>query len=208
MPQHGHNHDHTQDADHQRAAIDPERYTRAVLQQRKEKDAFFAASPDSPIPVHERATGFHGLRYYPPDVAYRVEAAVVPLARRETVLLGSTKGDLRPQVRYAELRFTLDGEPCRLLAFRDPEGDLDAPGELFIPFRDATSGTETYGAGRYLETEEHVRPDGSRYTILDFNLAYSPWCAYNEAYSCILPPPENRLSVSVRAGEQTYHEDH
>jgi uncharacterized protein (DUF1684 family) len=184
-----------------------EAYADGVLEVRQEKDAFFASSADSPIPAHERAGGFQGLRYYPPDVAYRVEATVSPQAQPETVWLGSTKGDLRPQMRYAELRFTLSDEPCRLLAFKDPAGELTEPGELFIPFRDATSGTETYGAGRYLETEEHEGPDGARFAVLDFNLAYSPWCAYNEAYSCILPPPENRLSVSVRAGERTYHED-
>jgi uncharacterized protein (DUF1684 family) len=202
MPAHEHHSDHDTDP----IAPDPGEYTEAIREQRTEKDEFFGDSPASPIPARERAAGFGGLRYYPPDLAYRVEAAVLPFPERQTVLLGSTKGDLRPQVRYAEIQFTLDGEPCTLVAFKDPDGDLDAPGELFIPFRDATTGTETYGAGRYLEVEEHQRPDGGRSAILDFNLAYSPWCAYNEAYSCVLPPKENRLSVSVRAGERTYHD--
>lgn len=203
---HVHEHDSEHGGEH--GAMDAQTYAQAILQARAEKDEFFASYPDSPIPDTERGAGFSGLRYYPPDLAYRVEAEVAPFAERETIMLGSTGGDLRPQVRYAELRFTLEGEPCRLVAFKDANGDLDAPGELFVPFRDATTGTETYGAGRYLEAEEHEHGDGGRFAALDFNLAYSPWCAYNEAYSCVLPPPENRLNVSVRAGEQSYHEDH
>ncbi len=67
-----------------------------------------------------------------------------------------------------------------------------------MPFRDATSGTETYGAGRYLDLEP--LPDGSY--DLDFNLAYSPYCAYSPSYSCPLPPPENRLGARILAGER------
>ena len=181
-------------------------YRATIMALRAEKDTFFGVSPDSPIPARERGADFGGLRYYPPDPAFRVEAEVVPFADPQTVPLGSTKGDVRPQVRYAELRFILGGEACRLLAFTDP-GAADH-GELFVPFRDTTSGSETYGAGRYLETAEQDRPDGTRYAELDFNLAYSPWCAYNPAYSCTLPPPENRLAVPVHAGERSYSEDH
>ncbi|HEY7835243.1 MAG TPA: DUF1684 domain-containing protein [Ktedonobacterales bacterium] len=182
-----------------------ESYVAEITAFRAEKDRFFGASPDSPFPARERGAAFGGLRYYPPDPALRVVAEVVPFADPRTVPLGSTKGDVRPQVRYAELRFTLAGEACHLLAFTDPDAGEHA--ELFVPFRDATSGSETYGAGRYLETSEKTRPDGSRSAELDFNLAYSPWCAYNPAYSCTLPPPENRLPVAVRAGERSYHDE-
>ncbi len=71
---------------------------------------------------------------------------------------------------------------------------------LFIPFRDATSGKETYGAGRYLEVE--VNPSG-RY-VLDFNLAYNPYCAYSDLYICPLPPGENWLRVEIRGGEKAH----
>ena len=69
-----------------------------------------------------------------------------------------------------------------------------------MPFVDATSGTETYGAGRYLELE--ALEDGT--FLADFNLAYNPYCAYSEDYSCPIPPAENRISVPVRAGEKQY----
>jgi uncharacterized protein len=191
---------------HQHDTLDPQEYAQALAEFRAEKDSFFGSDPDSPIPTDERGSAFHGLRYYPPDLAYRVVAEVVPFAEPEIVPLGSTTGDVRPQVRYAELQFTLDGRQHRLIAFKDPDVDPDEPADLFVPFRDTTSGAETYGAGRYLETEEHVHGDDDRHAMLDFNLAYSPWCSYNPAYSCTLPPPENRLDVPVRAGERSYHE--
>lgn len=191
-------------AQHQQGA--DEAYLRRVAEQRADKDAFFKSASQSPIPARERGD-FSGLRYYPPDPAYRVAAEATILPHPETVLLGSTQGDVRPQVRYAELRFTLQGEACLLIGFTDPDAGETAQVELFVPFRDATTGTETYGAGRYLETPLLRRRDGSPFAWLDFNLAYSPWCAYNPAYSCTLPPPENRLPVSVRAGERVYHDE-
>ena len=185
--------------------FDPETYARALAELRARKDAFFSSSADSPIPEAERSAEFAGLRYFPPDLSYRVEAEVIPFANPETVMLGSTGGDIRPQVRYADLRFVLQGQPLHLAAFTDPEDDEDAERHvLFVPFRDATSGVETYGAGRYLEADEHMDADGSRHAVLDFNMAYSPWCAYSVEYSCTLPPPENTLDVPIRAGEQTY----
>ena len=193
-----------QEPQHHHDTLDAESYAQALAELRARKDDYFSSSPDSPIPEAERDADFAGLRYFPPDMTYRVEADVLLFAEPETVMLGSTGGDIRPQKRYAELRFTLQSQPAHLIAFTDPDEDEDEPHELFVPFRDATSGAESYGAGRYLEADEHVEADGSRHAVLDFNLAYSPWCAYSPQYSCTLPPPENRLDLPVRAGEQTY----
>jgi uncharacterized protein (DUF1684 family) len=77
-------------------------------------------------------------------------------------------------------------------------------GQLFIPFRDATSGRETYGAGRYLDLDPAWNRTAGGKWILDFNRAYNPWCAYTEAYTCPVVPKENWLSVPVRAGEKDY----
>ena len=92
------------------------------------------------------------------------------------------------------MRFDVAGERVALIAYE--QGD-----ELFIPFRDATSGKETYGAGRYVEAEPL---GGGRFT-LDFNRAYNPYCAYNDAWRCPLPPSENWLAVAIRAGELSFH---
>ena len=82
-----------------------------------------------------------------------------------------------------------------LTIFKDQRSD-----NLFLPFADATSGNETYGAGRYLEIE--MQNEGQ--LLVDFNYAYNPYCAYNENWSCPLTPAENRLSVAIRAGESLF----
>jgi hypothetical protein len=184
------------------AQADETDYLTAIADYRARKDEAFGNSPDSPIAEADRDVGFAGLSYFPPDPAFRVVASVVPFAQREVVQLGSTKGDIRPQVRFAEVQFTLAGQQLRLTGFQDVEAtEAD---ELFVPFRDATSGKESYGAGRYLEIEMEPGADGKLMATLDFNLAYSPWCAYNVAYSCTLPPAENTLPVAIHAGERTF----
>ena len=92
--------------------------------------------------------------------------------------------------------FDLMGDPHRLTAYR--MANSDGGESLFVPFLDATSGTETYGAGRYLDLE----PDDDGTWTLDFNLAYQPSCVYDPRYSCPLTPPENRLGLRVEAGER------
>lgn len=184
---------------------DEQRYIQEIEEDRRQKDAAFRAAPQSPIPAAERAS-FAGLAYFPPDAAFHVEATLTPYERPEVVMLGSTKGDLRPQLRFGELRFSLAGQECRLTGYKDA-GDPDAE-ELFVPFRDATTGHETYGAGRYIETEDPGAGSEPRAVTLDFNLAYSPWCAYSVDFSCILPPAENVLPVAVTAGEKTYASGH
>src|SRR5690606_13910739 len=114
----------------------------------------------------------------------------------ETVLLGTSSGDERLDLVYGVARFELEGQALSLtlLAPTDaPEGP-----RLFLPFADATSGSATYGAGRYLDAQV-VAPGR---VLLDFNLAYPAYSAYAEGYSCPFPPPQNRLAVPVRAGER------
>jgi uncharacterized protein len=184
------------------ADFTPAEYVLAVQAYRRQKDEFFASAPDSPLPEDLLAAGFTGLRYYPPDLAFRVEAELTELDNPAVVLLGSTGGDTRRQLRYAALAFDVMGERCRLIAFK--AADDPHARELFVPFKDATSGGETYGGGRYVETDDDPDQPSPRKVVLDFNLAYSPYCAYNLAYSCTLPPPDNGLSVPIVAGELLY----
>jgi uncharacterized protein (DUF1684 family) len=180
-------------------------YGEEIQDLRDQKDEYFATSPDSPIPDEERAA-FRGLRYFAPDPAYRVEAELVRFPEPEVVQLGTTKGIIVEFVRYGELRFTLAGQACRLTAYITPAALAESPSgdhDLSVPFRDGTTGHESYGAGRYL----HATDGGAAANdvALDFNLAYSPWCAYNDRYTCLVPPAENVLPLSVKAGELTYH---
>ena len=164
-----------------------------VMDLRRQKDDAFAKSPDSPIPYPERGS-FRGLRYYDPDPRYLLQ---VPLTREEPkrLRIPRSAGDVVLYDRVGHFDVMLPDGTVRLAALAS-EGQ--EPGTLFVPFRDATSGKETYGAGRYLEAH-HLEGD---LWLLDFNLAYHPFCAYNDAYACPLPPVENWLKVPVRAGER------
>ncbi len=163
----------------------------ALTRFRADKDAYFRENPDSPV---ADAT-FSGLLYYSPSEAYVVTAAFEPFGGREVVVLETSTGDEQPYLRAGRATFELAGQPCALILFRPTFGDSQ---RFFIPFQDATSGTQTYAAGRYLEAD--LLPDGR--VLLDFNYAYAPFCAYSPRYRCPLPPAENRLTVPVYAGER------
>ncbi len=162
----------------------------ALLEYRAAKDDFFKNSPQSPIPPDRRAS-FTGLSYYDPDpdLVFTVPVDVID---PEPVTVGTTTGEERVYHKIGTATVTIDGEDVTLALY-----STGHPG-LFLPFRDATSGKETYGAGRYLDVE----PNGDGTVTIDFNQAYAPFCAYSEAYSCALPPYENWLDVPIRAGER------
>lgn len=160
---------------------------------RAAKDAFFRDDPHSPLLPQQRAA-FRGLRYYPENPALVFEVEPEIFDQPGVVTMQTSTGDEQTYVRWARVRFTVDGREGALTVFRDAEGGY------FLPFTDAGRGSETYGAGRYLEPEELA---GGRLR-LDFNLAYNPYCAYNDAWSCPLPPAENHLPFHVRAGEMTF----
>jgi uncharacterized protein (DUF1684 family) len=172
-------------------------YGDAVTQFRADKDAFFRTGKGSPIPEAEREA-FGGLPYYPVDERWVIDdLALDPYAGDEPVRfeIPTTDGRLRPAERAGVFRFPLGGAEQSLTAYRLAGGTGDG---LFVPYLDATSGTETYGAGRYLDLE--AQDDGTY--SLDFNLAYHPSCVYDPRFSCPLTPAENRLGVRVDAGER------
>jgi uncharacterized protein (DUF1684 family) len=146
-----------------------------------------------------RPEGFDGPKYYPPDERWRVPARLdrgVP-GTGQIVQLDTSIGDLRDFEVYGTFVFDWGGQELSLIALRAvlPDPDYDY---LFVPFKDATSGKETYAGGRYMDVPRH---DGDMY-ILDFNTAYNPLCAYSPRYNCPYPPPQNRLPVAVEAGEK------
>ncbi|PSQ11822.1 hypothetical protein BRC93_04035 [Halobacteriales archaeon QS_5_70_15] len=163
---------------------------------REEKDRFFAEHRQSPLPGDDRSD-FDGLGYYDPDPDYRLEATVEPPDPGETFEMEMTAGEPVEYERVARLEFDLDG-PRELYAYRQPEGG----GSLFVPFRDATAPEGTYGAGQYMEFEVDGDLEDARTVTLDFNLAYFPFRAYNDAFACPLPPAENHLDVRIEAGER------
>ncbi|MBI4853098.1 MAG: DUF1684 domain-containing protein [Acidobacteria bacterium] len=166
---------------------------------RKQKDRILKLSPDSPIPKVEKGN-FEGLKYFPVDLKYRIEAKLEKYSTNEKIKMLTSTGTQDEYIRYAAVKFIIDNTEHSLDAFKSVSTDVD-PNRLFIPFRDMTSGKESYGAGRYLELEE----DGKGSYTIDFNLAYSPYCAYNTDYSCPLPPTQNTLKIAINAGEKKYH---
>ena len=170
-----------------------------IEREREEKEQFFASHWQSPIPPQDRAR-FEGLDYYPPNPDYRFELELHEHDEKKIVRMAYTKGNEQDFTRWGEFRVKIGDEECVLQAYAsDPEEE-----QLFIPFRDATSGLETYGAGRYLDLDAGRDHTADGTWILDFNRAYNPWCVYSEDYTCPFVPPENWLKVPVYAGEKIY----
>ena len=173
--------------------MDEAAWRKQLEQHRMEKDEAFRLSEHSPIPVHERSS-FKGLHYYAPDARYRLVVALEP-PQGGSLAIPRTGGDEVPYERLGRLRLDLPDGSAHVTLFAQAHGDHHRP---FLPIRDATSGNETYGAGRYLDPAE--LEDG-RY-LVDLNELYHPFCAYDEAFTCPMTPPENHLPFAVRAGER------
>ncbi len=143
---------------------------------------------------------FSQLLYYPPDPDFAVPATLEKLPVAEPVMLTTSRNLKKNYYRYARIHFTLAGKELVLTAFKASLADDEDGRMLFIPFGDLTNGTDTYDVGRFLEIPE---PATAQFT-LDFNLCFNPLCNYSDAYNCPIPPRENILDASIKAGEKTY----
>jgi uncharacterized protein (DUF1684 family) len=163
---------------------------------RAQKDDFFGSDHQSPLSA-EQKRDFAGLDYFPenPDLRFELDSEALPAPNR--IEMQTSTGDIQVYRRHARLHFKVDGQDTELTIYEGPNG-------FFLPFVDSLAGVETYPAGRYLEPE--LLPDGR--FLVDFNLAYNPYCAYNDHWSCPLTPFENRLRVPIRAGEQLFDKSH
>ena len=182
-----------------RQADDPEA---AWRRWRSTRDELFASHAQSPIPGPQRPR-FTSLPSFGYDPAFRTLGVLVDAepVHLEVEASGDEPGASFGFTRFGTIRFELRSLALSLDAFW-LEG---YGGGLFVPFRDLTSGNETYGAGRYLldtvkGSDLGVHGDGR--LVLDFNFAYNPSCSYDPTWVCPLAPPGNRLDVEVRAGER------
>jgi hypothetical protein len=203
-----HRHDHEHDHEHE--SVD---YVQAVEAFRTDKDHYFKHGEGSPLPVMEREA-FEGLPYFPVDPDLRFEGRTLEAYagdEPQRFAIPTSDGQLRPAHRAGSLHFELGGQARALAAYvvdpppggppghiHEPAADADEPIRLFVPFLDATSGRETYGAGRYMDLE----PEDDGTYSLDFNLSYHPSCVYDIRFSCPLTPAENRLPERIEAGER------
>lgn len=170
-------------------------YVERLAAARAEKDTFLRTSLDSPVPENRKAE-LLPLAYYPIDPEYNVPAALKPSDDTSTIMMPTSAGTEDPMRKVGTLEFTVKGQTMTLTAFAPAAArTVD---RLFVPFRDLTSGKETYPAGRYLDLDRTA----TGVYQLDFNLAYNPNCYFNIVWICPLPPRENSLPIAVLAGER------
>ncbi|MBL7850940.1 MAG: DUF1684 domain-containing protein [Cyclobacteriaceae bacterium] len=177
----------------------PDEYAAFINSEREKKEAFLRRDPESPFRAIEDS--IKPLVYYPPDLKFRVLASLEPVQQKQVRILQTSTGEQARYLDYAWAMFELEGTECKLLILEVMDMGPNR-GKLFLAFADETSAKETYGGGRYLDLK---KVPAATSIELDFNKAYNPYCAYNENYSCPLPPRENLMNVAIRAGEKSYH---
>lgn len=167
-----------------------EDFNTKTLRLRNEYEQNLLNETDSPI--KDRAN-FKGFKYFEPNEKFKVDAVFTEVKSDDFIsMTDSTKGQIK---KTAELSFTLEGKKITLSLFDE--------GEIYVlPFRDLTSGKETYGGGRYINIPK-VEVVGNQ-VELDFNKAHNFYCAYNETFVCPIPPKENSINVAIMAGEKNY----
>jgi uncharacterized protein len=155
--------------------------------------------PDSP-----GRKAFTGLKWYAPNLALQVKARFVPNSAPTAVTIATSRGLQKEYFRVGTFEFSLEGKDLRLTALATAAAPKTRD-ELFVAFRDATTGQETYDIGRYL----FIPFDGADAAyVLDFNVASNPLCNYSPHYNCPIPLKENVLAVAIRAGEMKYPAHH
>ncbi len=179
----------------------PENYTEQITNERMAKDAEFRDPLESPL-TKEDIQNFKGLQYYAINPDYHVVADLILENKPDTILMKTTTERLPLYIIYGKAHFTIQGVKDTLTVYRNVglmtrEGYEDY---LFVPFTDETSGEESYGGGRYIDSR--ITNDGK--IILDFNRSYNPYCAYNKKYSCPIPPSHNHVDIMIPVGEKNY----
>jgi uncharacterized protein len=169
-------------------------YAERITEERAQKDKAFRRQVNQPIPA-DRMNDLLPLKYYSPNQTFEVPASFKAAAVRTPVKIPTSTGLLRDMEIVGSLDFMLSGQRLSLLALSEAGSP---PDRLFVPFADLTTGSETYGAGRYMEVDRSA----TGVYVVDFNRAFQPFCSYNSSYDCPYPPPQNRLPVAIRAGER------
>ncbi|MCB9225048.1 MAG: DUF1684 domain-containing protein [Crocinitomicaceae bacterium] len=168
-----------------------------ILVFQKEQNDHYKDKEESPLTKKERKH-FKGHRFYPINLLYRVTAHFEPFSNPDTVVMPTSAGTEKVYLKYAMLHFNIAEQHCHLVAYQSVKlmQKEEYKDYLFVPFRDNTSGKTSYGGGRYLDI---TIPEGNE-VVLNFNLAYNPYCAYTNGWFCSIPPEENTLAVEINAG--------
>lgn len=178
-----------------------EDYLKEVQKKREEIIDFMENDVDSPF--HKKGEiKYQGLNFFDIDPAYNIKARIEKLQSPMPFDIQMTNGETAKYFKYAIAHFTIDDKSQKLFLLKS-ESFFDEPW-LFLPFYDETSADETYGGGRFLNVEYHDEEE----ILIDFNLAYNPYCAYTNLYRCPIPPAENKVTVKILAGERNYKDHH
>lgn len=174
-----------------------------ILRHRKMTDSEFSNPETSPL-TQEGLQHFHGLEYFDVDYNYRIEADFIRTDDSEIFKMATTTERSPEYRKYGEVHFSIDGKDCVLSAYESIAHleDEEHNKYLFVPFKDHTNGDSSYGGGRFLDIEI---PKENR-ALVDFNMSYNPYCAYNHSYSCPIPPEENHLDVAIPSGVRAPHD--
>jgi len=162
----------------------------------------YADKENSPL-TKKDLKKFKSLDFFPIDSTYKIVAKFVRTPNETPFEMTTTTSRKSIEVKYGEVHFTLNNTPLKLNIYQNQELKLEEEYKnyLFLPFTDLSNSNGSYGGGRYIDLEI---PEGNT-IVIDFNRAYNPYCAYNEKYSCPIPPRENNLSVAIKAGVKDYH---
>lgn len=173
-----------------------------ILAFQKELDQEYRDPETSPLPDRYRKD-FEGLDFFAPDTSFRVMAKLVRTPEALPFMMPTTTDRKSKEVIYGIAHFTLKGKAYKLEIYQNQELMLQEKYRdyLFLPFLDATNGTESYSGGRYIDLSI---PEND-ILVIDFNRAYNPYCAYNKKYSCPLVPKVNTLGLKVTAGVKAFH---
>lgn len=173
-------------------------YIERIGEERKNRNGYMTSS-SSPFKDEDKQ-GFSNLKYYPVKEDFKILARLSLIERKQPLFIPTTTGESKKYIPYGYAEFELDGKPQKLILYQDWEETI--PNKLSLMFADNTSGNATYGGGRYID----VMKSNTNSIIIDFNMAYNPYCHFNDEYSCPIPPRENLMTVTIEAGEKLYKE--
>lgn len=184
----------------------PRGWKKEVKKFRKELNADYRDAEHSPLAEADRLA-FRKHNFFPIDPDYRVKATMVRPETPAELVMPTVSGKQKTFLEYSWLVFDLGDHHDTLTAYRSKHPKTGEYGDyLFIPFRDFSSGSTSYGGGRYIDMD--IPSDDATYLWLDFNFAYNPYCAYATGWNCPIPPDNNYVNCEVNAGLAAWEEDH
>lgn len=182
----------------QSCSMENEAYNQQILQYRAALNYRFLDERSSPLKPEQR-NQFKGLLFFEPNINYRIQAEFIPSQNKQIIPMPHTLGRTYDYVEAGTLRFELNGTKLQLMSYVRAGFENKDTVELFVPFMDKTNGVTTYDAGRYLDIKASLQ---QQHIEVDFNMAYQPYCAFNDEFSCPIPPKQNRIPTAIEAGEK------